>query len=71
MKAQRAASGDIFSSVASILVRRGISAVAGHAERDHRRGGGGAVAGPFYEALADNWPVDAAVAEARKAVASP
>jgi tetratricopeptide (TPR) repeat protein len=58
---------DIFSSTASILVRRGIPAVLAmqyeitdHAAIEFARA--------FYEALADGMPVDAAVAEARVAV---
>ncbi len=58
---------DIFSSTASILVRRGIPAVLAmqyaitdRAALEFARG--------FYEALADGLPVDAAVSEARQAV---
>ncbi len=58
---------DIFSSTASILVRRGIPAVlamqygitdTAAIEFSHA----------FYEALADKWPVDAAVTEGRIAI---
>jgi tetratricopeptide (TPR) repeat protein len=58
---------DIFSSTASILVRRGIPAVVAmqyaitdRAAIEFSRA--------FYEALADGLPVDAAVSEARKAI---
>ena len=58
---------DIFSSTASILVRRGIPAVLAmqyeitdRAAVEFARG--------FYEAVADGLPVDAAVSEARQAV---
>lgn len=58
---------DIFSSTASVLVRRGLPAVLAmqyeitdRAAIEFARG--------FYEALADNLPVDAATAEARKSV---
>ena len=63
----RGGSQDIFSSTASILVRRGIPAVVAMQYPITDRV---AVefAGSFYESLADGLPVDAAVAEARKAV---
>lgn len=58
---------DVFSSTASILVRRGIPAVLAmqyaitdRAAVEFARG--------FYEALADGLPVDAAVSDARQAV---
>jgi hypothetical protein len=58
---------DVFSSTASILVRRGVSAVVAMqyeisdlAAIEFSRS--------LYEALADGMPVDAAVAEARKAI---
>ncbi len=58
---------DVFSSTASVLVRRGLPAVLAmqyeitdRAAIEFARG--------FYEALADDLPVDAATAEARKAV---
>jgi formylglycine-generating enzyme required for sulfatase activity len=58
---------DVFSSTASILVRRGVAAVVAmqYAITDRA-----AIefSCSFYEALAEGWPVDAAVAEARKAV---
>lgn len=58
---------DIFSSTASILVRRGLPAVLamqyGITDRAAIE-----FACTFYEALADGMPVDAAVTEARKAV---
>lgn len=58
---------DVFSSTASILVRRGVSAVVAMQYEISDRA---AVefARSLYEALADSMPVDAAVAEARKAV---
>lgn len=58
---------DIFSSTASALVRRGIPAVLAmqyeitdRAAIEFSRG--------FYEAIAEDWPVDAAVTEARKSI---
>jgi formylglycine-generating enzyme required for sulfatase activity len=58
---------DVFSSTASILVRRGIPAVLAmqYAVTDRAAI---EVARAFYEALADGMSVDGAVAEARKAV---
>ena len=58
---------DLFSSTAAILVRRGIPAVLAMQYEITDRA---AIefARAFYEALADGMPVDAAVAEARKAV---
>jgi CHAT domain len=58
---------DVFSSTASILVRRGVSAVVAMQYEISDRA---AVefARSLYEALADGMPVDAAVAEARKAI---
>jgi len=63
----RGSESDIFSSTAAILVRRGIPAVLAmqyeitdRAAIEFSR--------VFYEALADGYPVDAAVAEARIAV---
>jgi formylglycine-generating enzyme required for sulfatase activity len=58
---------DIFSSSAAILVRRGIPAVLAMQYEITDRA---AIefARTFYEALADGMPVDAAVAEARKAI---
>jgi hypothetical protein len=63
----RGSKHDIFSSTASILVRRGIPAVLAmqyeitdQAAIEFSRA--------FYEAVADEMPADAAVAEARKAV---
>jgi hypothetical protein len=63
----RGSSQDIFSSTASILVRRGIPAVVAMQYPITDRA---AVefARSFYESLADGLPADAAVAEARKAV---
>jgi hypothetical protein len=63
----RGGSQDIFSSTASILVRRGIPAVVAMQYSITDRA---AVefARSFYESLADGLPADAAVAEARKAV---
>jgi hypothetical protein len=63
----QASADDIFSSTASVLIRRGIPAVVAmqyeitdRAAIEFSRG--------FYESLAEGLPVDAAVAEARKAV---
>ncbi|MCB0203085.1 MAG: CHAT domain-containing protein, partial [Anaerolineae bacterium] len=63
----RGSDHDLFSSTASILVQRGLPAVLAmqykitdHAAVELSRA--------FYESLADGLPVDAAVAEARKAV---
>lgn len=63
----RGSEHDIFSSAAAILVRRGLPAVLAmqytitdRAAIEFSRA--------FYEAMVDNLPVDAAVAEARKAV---
>lgn len=63
----RGGSQDIFSSTASILVRRGIPAVVAMQYPVTDRA---AVefARSFYESLADGLPADAAVSEARKAV---
>jgi formylglycine-generating enzyme required for sulfatase activity len=63
----RSGGRDVFSSTASILVRRGLPAVlAMQYEISDRAAIEFAQA--FYEALADGLPVDAAVAEARKAI---
>jgi hypothetical protein len=58
---------DIFSSTASILVRRGVPAmlvmqyeITDLAAIEFARA--------FYDALSDGWPVDSAVTEARKAI---
>ncbi|HEY4688129.1 MAG TPA: protein kinase [Anaerolineae bacterium] len=63
----RGSERDIFSSTASILIRQGIPAVVAmrYAITDRA-----AIefARAFYEAIADEMPVDAAVAEARKAI---
>jgi hypothetical protein len=58
---------DVFSSTASILVRRGVPAVIA---MQYEISDDAAVefAHSLYEALADAMPVDAAVAEARKAI---
>ena len=65
----RGSERDIFASAAAILVRRGIPAVLAmqHEITDHA-----AVefARAFYEAVADGYPVDAAVSEGRKAVST-
>lgn len=63
----RGSDRDIFSSTAAILVRRGLPAVIAMQYEITDRA---AVefAQMFYEALADDWPVDASVAEARKAI---
>lgn len=64
----RGGGNDVFSSTAATLVRRGIPAVVAmqYAISDYA-----AIefAQTFYESLADNLPVDAAVTEARKAIA--
>jgi hypothetical protein len=58
---------DVFSSVAATLVRRGIPAVV--AMQDEISDGAAIeFSHTFYEALADGMPVDAAVAETRKAI---
>lgn len=58
---------DVFSSTAAVLVRRGIPAVLAMQYEITDRA---AIefARTFYESLADGYPVDGAVAEARKAV---
>ncbi len=63
----RGSERDIFSSTAAILVRRGLPAVLAMQYEITDRA---AIefARAFYEALADEMPVDAAVAEARKAI---
>lgn len=63
----RGSTRDIFSSTAAILVRRGISAVLAMQYEITDRA---AIkfAHAFYDALAYGMPVDAAVAEARKAI---
>jgi CHAT domain-containing protein len=63
----RGGSRDIFSGTASILVRRGIPAVLA---MQYEIGDAAAVefARTFYESVARGMPIDAAVAEARKAI---
>ena len=58
---------DIFSSIAAILIRRGLPAVLAmqYAITDRAAI---ELTRVFYESLADNLPVDAAVSEARKAI---
>jgi formylglycine-generating enzyme required for sulfatase activity len=63
----RGSERDIFSGTASILVRRGIPAVLAMQDAVTDRAAI-EVSRAFYEALAGGIPVDAAVAEARKAV---
>jgi len=63
----RGSERDIFSSTAAILVRRGIPAVLAM-QYEITDQAAIEFARAFYEALADVYPVDAAVAEARKAV---
>ncbi len=63
----RGSERDVFSSTATILVRRGIPAVLAMQYEVTDRAAI-EVARAFYEALADGLSVDAAVAEARKAV---
>lgn len=60
---------DIFSSVASVLIREGIPAVVA---MQYRISDGAAIefGQAFYAALADGMPVDAAVAEARKSMSA-
>jgi tetratricopeptide (TPR) repeat protein len=59
--------GDLFASTAANLVRRGTPAVLA---MQYPISDSAAIefARTFYESLADAWPVDAAVAEARKAI---
>ena len=63
----RGSQRDIFSSAASILVRRGIPAVLAMQYEVTDRASI-ELARAFYEALAENMPIDAATSEARKAV---
>ena len=65
----RGSARDIFASAAAILVRRGVPAVLA---MQHEITDRAAVefARAFYEAVADGYPVDAAVSEGRKAVSS-
>jgi len=58
---------DIFSSAASILVRRGMPAVLAM-QYEITDGAAIELARSFYEALADGLPVDAAVTEARQSI---
>lgn len=57
----------IFSSTASILIQQGIPAVLAMQYEITDRAAI-VLSHAFYEALADGWPVDAAVGEARKAI---
>jgi hypothetical protein len=63
----RASRSDPFSGVAQSLVLKGIPAVIAM-QFEVSNEAAIALASGFYKALADNYPVDAAVAEARKAV---
>ena len=63
----RASERDIFSSAATILVRRGIPAVVAM-QRELTDDAAIEFTRAFYEALSDGLAVDAAVAEARKAM---
>ena len=63
----RGSEKDIFSSTASILVRRGIPAVLAMQYEITDRAAI-ELSRAFYEALADSLPVDTAVSEARKAI---
>ncbi|MEZ4769130.1 MAG: SUMF1/EgtB/PvdO family nonheme iron enzyme [Caldilineales bacterium] len=63
----RGSDHDLFSSTASILVQRGLPAVLAMQYEITDRAAV-ELSRAFYEALADGLPVDAAVAEARKAV---
>ncbi len=58
---------DIFSSTASILIQKGLPAVLAMQDKISDRAAI-ELASTFYEALADGYPIDAALAEARKAV---
>lgn len=58
---------DIFSSTAAILVRRGLPAVLAM-QYEITDEAAIELSRSFYEALADGYPVDAALAEARKAI---
>lgn len=64
----RGSGQDLFSSTAATLVRRGIPAVLAM-QYTISDLAALELAQTFYESLADNLPVDAAVAEARKAIA--
>lgn len=66
-KGAKGGEGDLFSSTASILIQRGIPAVLAMQYKISDRA---AIefSHSFYEALADGLPVDAAAAEARKAI---
>lgn len=63
----KAGKRSIFSSVASVLVRRGIPSVIAM-QYEITDAAAIEFGRAFYEALADGWPVDAAATEARKAV---
>jgi hypothetical protein len=62
-----AASGDAFGSVAEVLVRAGLPAVIAH-QQPLPDSSAISFAAQFYRALADGYPVDAAVGEGRKAI---
>lgn len=66
-KGAKGSEEDLFSSTASLLIQRGIPAVLG---MQHKITDRAAIefSRSFYEALADGLPVDAATAEARKAI---
>ncbi|MGD2207496.1 MAG: CHAT domain-containing protein, partial [Anaerolineae bacterium] len=64
-----AATGDAFSSVAAALVRAGLPAVIAH-QYAMPDSSAQAFAAEFYDALTDDYPVDAAVSEGRKAILS-
>jgi hypothetical protein len=63
----RGSQGDIFSSTAAILMQRGLPAVLAM-QREITDRAAIEFTRTFYEALADGFSVDAAVAEARKAI---
>ena len=63
----RGSKRDIFSSTAATLVQRGIPAVLAMQYEITDRAAI-ELSRTFYDALADGWPVDAAVSEARKAI---
>jgi len=63
----RGSEHDVFSSTASILVQQGIPAVLAM-QYEITDQAAIVLSHAFYEALADGWPVDAAVGEARKSI---
>ena len=63
----RASGGDGFSSAGSVLAARGIPAVVSM-QYEISDGAALELSRTFYDALAEGWPVDGALAEARKAI---